>query len=98
MRKEIRLKARPSHLLNEQNYSFIHFFLMKISPFISYFLARHSKIKPNSISIISIIFLISSFFSLYNKDYATAFIFLMLNFLTDNIDGELARLKNKYQL
>ena len=95
MKKELKLKARPLNLLEEQSYSLIHFFLIKISPFLSFFLAKYSRIKPNLISIISILFLILSFFFLYNKNYIIAFICLLLNFLTDNVDGEVARIKNQ---
>ena len=95
MKKELKLKARPLNLLEEQSYSLVHFFLMRISPFLSFFLARYSKIQPNYISIISILFLILSFFFLHSKNYIIAFMFLLLNFFTDNVDGELARIKNQ---
>jgi len=95
MDKKFKVNARPLNLLVEQSYSFIHFFLMRCTPYLTYLLVKHSNIKPNTISIISILFLILSFLSLIYRNYSLAFFLLLLNFVTDNIDGELARIKNQ---
>ena len=98
MDKNFKEIARPLNLYTEQSFSLIHFFLMRFTPYITYFLVNCTKTKPNTISIISVICLILSIIFLFFKDYFLAIFFLLLNFVTDNVDGELARVTKQKTL
>lgn len=95
MDKSFRSIARPPYIINEQNQYLLFFIMMKFSPYFSYFFSKYTKISANTISWLSIIFLLISFIFLFFFNYLFAFIFLFLNLFLDNIDGELARVNNQ---
>lgn len=87
--------ARPDHIIKEQSQYLLFFFMMKVSPYFTYAISRYSNIKPNTISFISIFFLIISFPLIYYENYFYAFLFVFFNLFLDNIDGELARVTDQ---
>lgn len=87
--------ARPERIINEQNQYVLFFFMMKISPYFTYAISKYSNIKPNTISFISIFFLLISLPLIIYEYYFYAFLLLFLNLFFDNIDGELARVKSQ---
>ncbi len=95
MNKNFRSIARPPYIINEQNQYLLFFIMMKFSPYFTYFFSKHTKVSANTISWLSIIFLLLSFIYLFFFNYLIAFIFLFLNLFLDNIDGELARVNNQ---
>tara|TARA_B100001027_G_C16254193_1_gene326072 strand:+ start:264 stop:1016 length:753 start_codon:yes stop_codon:yes gene_type:complete len=95
MDKNFRKIARPPHIINEQNQYLLFYFMMKISPYFTYFFHRYTNIKPNTLTFLSIFFLLVSFPLIIYKYYFLAFLLLFFNLLLDNIDGELARVNNQ---
>ncbi len=93
MDKDFKKIARPDHIINEQNNYLLFYLQMKISPYFTYFFFKYTKITPNIISIASIIFLFFSIISIFMENYIYVFVFLFINLMLDNIDGELARTK-----
>tara|TARA_Y100000996_G_scaffold368849_1_gene315477 strand:- start:854 stop:1603 length:750 start_codon:yes stop_codon:yes gene_type:complete len=95
MDEKFRLIARPSRILEKTEAIFLCNIIVKLTPYFSYFFSKHTKIKPNTISITSIFFLSISFFFLITKNYGIAFLFIFLNIFLDHIDGELARINKQ---
>ena len=95
MDKNFKKIARPPHIINEQNQYLLFFFMMKLSPYFTFLISRYTNLKPNTVSFISIFFLLISFPLIIYKYYFFAFLILFLNLFLDNIDGELARVNNQ---
>tara|TARA_B100000989_G_scaffold55108_1_gene37064 strand:- start:1728 stop:2510 length:783 start_codon:yes stop_codon:yes gene_type:complete len=87
-------KIFPLRKRNNDNFFILGFILRRISIPITYYILRHTSIKPNSISILNFLLtiLIGVFFIF--SQFLIGSILLIFWGLLDNLDGELARLKN----
>ena len=81
-------------LKKKRNFFVLHIIIRRISTVITYFILKDTILKPNFISLINffVTFLIALSFINHKFLLGSALIFLWVLF--DNIDGELARLKN----
>ena len=83
----------PKSKRDYANFFILHSILRRFSTVITYYILRHTNIKPNSISIFQFLLtIIIGIFFILSK-FVIGSILLILWVLLDNLDGELARLK-----
>ena len=70
-----------------------NYFYQQIAFYITEILVK-TKVTPNSVTIISLIFGLASGFLIYNHHLYLAILFLNASFILDCVDGQLARAKN----
>jgi phosphatidylglycerophosphate synthase len=87
-------KIFPKSKRDYANYFILHSILRRVSTLITFYLLKNTNIKPNAISFFQ--FLITFFisFCFANLNFILGASLLIFWVLLDNIDGELARLKN----
>lgn len=66
----------------------------RISPYFVWFLANYTKITPNQISWLGILFIFITGYIFYQGNFVLGGIFFFVTFFMDTIDGKLARIKN----
>ena len=67
----------------------------KVSVYISSFLVKHTDVTANQVTFSSMIFGILSGVALFFQNYISAFIFFNLYYISDSVDGEVARFRKQ---
>lgn len=87
-------KIFPKSKRDYANYFILHSILRRVSILITFYVLKNSIIKPNLISYFQFFITFTISISFINQEFILGSALLFLWVLLDNIDGELARLKN----
>ena len=87
-------KIFPKSKRDYANYFILHSILRRISTLITFYVLKNSIIKPNFVSYLQFFITFTISLSFINQGFVIGSGLLFFWVLLDNIDGELARLKN----